>query len=228
MKPQNTQTTGDGSVAATPDIITRAPETTVDARLLHKFIARSMPFEQWITNLKKGRCPWPGHTWREVTRTAGDNATISMLLASLLSHFNCSLGGAIPYVLIDEFLNDPARSPSAWSVNTSLELAIPLIVEPQIVPALILHEFLQVEEKYPDWWDLQRKALKLKFRRDYTKLPMESKVSPGASSNATTRPDEILVDMTTARRIIEQTATPRAQRIRNFFRTCGFRDPLSD
>ena len=223
MKLQGTQTTGDGNVAATSDRKTLTPETTVDARLLHKFIARSIPFEEWITNLKMGRCPWPVHTGREVARTTSGNATISMLLASFLSNLNCSLAGAIPYVLIDEFLNDPARSPSAWSVNTSLEQAIPLVVEPQLVPVRILHEFLQLGEPYPDWWDRQRKVLKLKFRRDYGKLLMGSKVSPRTAS-----PYEILVYVPIAQRIIEQAKTTRAQRLRNYFRTCGFREPMSD
>ena len=141
MKPQNTQTTGDGNVAATSDCKTLTPETTVDARLLHKFIARSIPFEQWITNLKTGRCPWPVHSGREVARATSGNATISMSLASFLSNLNCSLAGAVPYVLIDEFLNDPARSPSAWSVNKSLEQSFPLVLEPQVVPSAFYTSF---------------------------------------------------------------------------------------
>ena len=228
MKPQNTQPTSDGNVAATSDCKTPTPETTVDARLLHKFIARSIPFEEWITNLIMGRCPWPVHTGREVVRTTSGSATIPMLLASFLSHFNCTLAGAIPHVLIDEFLNDPTRSPSAWSVNRSLEQSFPLVIEPQLVPARILHEFLQVEEDYPVWWEQQRKVLKLKFPQDYWKLPMGSEVSPGASSIGTADPVEILVYVPTAHGIIEQAKTTRAQRLRKYFRICGFREPISE
>lgn len=223
MKPQNTQTTGDGNVAVTSDCKTLTPETTVDARLLHKFIARSIPFEQWITNLKTGRCPWPVHSGREVARATSGNATISMSLASFLSNLNCSLAGAVPYVLIDEFLNDPALSPSAWSVNKSLEQSFPLVLEPQVVPVRILHQFLQVGEPYPDWWDRQRKVLKLKLRRDYGKLLMGNEVMPRAA-----RTYEILVYMPIAQRIIEKEKTTRAQRLMNFFRTCGFREPMPD
>lgn len=227
MKPQNTQTTGDGNVAAT-SIALLTPEATVDARLLHQFIARSIPFDHWITNLKMGRCPWPVHTGLEVVRTTSGNATISMALASFLSLFNCTLAGAIPHVLIDEFLHDPARSPSAWSVNTSLEQAIPLVVVPPLVPARILHQFLKVEEDYPGWWDRQRKALKLKVRRDYVKLLMSSAGNPGASSSGTAAPEEILVTLPTTRGIVERADTSRAGRIRNYFRTCGFRESMPE
>lgn len=131
----------------------------------------------------------------------------SMLMRGVKEkHFRCALG----LILIVETCYEPTGSLSR--LNAALGRFQPLVMRGALIPAALLHEFLEVRESLDTWFSHHLDANKLVRDRDYIIVPLEDCLSENPCGGGGLR--TVLLTAVTAEKLACATPTLRGQKVR--------------